>query len=342
MNEETIYRGKSMRYSDIFNNYLRLHIVLRLFVIILIVFFVFGTSIHLIEPEQFPTIFDGVWWVIVTASTVGYGDFVPTTTTGRFIAMLLILVGAGFVTFYMATVASFAIQTQNAVNEGRAVYRNDGHLVVIGWNERARNTINQLTRIDDHFKIVLIDHTLMYNPVKLPNVHYINGDATDDETLMKANIKEAKLILITADQHNTETDADMRTILSLLAVKGLNPDIYSVAELLTPHQVNNAKRAGADEIIETTTITGNVMTNTLISQGITDPLSALLDYLTGDKLTYLSLTEDEIGLSYCKIVQFFIEKEVLVIGIKKGGKTFVNPPLETKVEHGDQLLVIKH
>ena len=36
-----------------------------------------------LEPETFPTIFDGIWWAIITASTVGYGDYVPHSVLGR-------------------------------------------------------------------------------------------------------------------------------------------------------------------------------------------------------------------------------------------------------------------
>lgn len=38
---------------------------------------VFGTLEHLVEPKTFPTVWLGMWWSLVTVTTVGYGDFVP-------------------------------------------------------------------------------------------------------------------------------------------------------------------------------------------------------------------------------------------------------------------------
>ena len=53
---------------------------------------------------------DGLWWAIVTVTTVGYGDISPTTTEGRVIATCLMLLGIGVIGAFTATVASFFVQ----------------------------------------------------------------------------------------------------------------------------------------------------------------------------------------------------------------------------------------
>jgi voltage-gated potassium channel Kch len=48
---------------------------------------------------------DGVWWAVTTATTVGYGDLKPQTNGGRVIAMLVMIVGIGFVALLTAAAA---------------------------------------------------------------------------------------------------------------------------------------------------------------------------------------------------------------------------------------------
>jgi voltage-gated potassium channel len=54
-----------------------------------------GALMTWIEPETTPSIGDGMWWSIVTTTTVGYGDISPTTTPGRVLAGLLMITGIG-------------------------------------------------------------------------------------------------------------------------------------------------------------------------------------------------------------------------------------------------------
>jgi len=52
-----------------------------------------GNVIYLVEPENFNSAFDGVWWSLVTMSTVGYGDYVTHTLAGRIVAGAAMITG---------------------------------------------------------------------------------------------------------------------------------------------------------------------------------------------------------------------------------------------------------
>ena len=52
-----------------------------------------------------PGVWDGVWWAISTMTTVGYGDEYPVTTLGRVYAIVLMLVGIGFVAILTGAIA---------------------------------------------------------------------------------------------------------------------------------------------------------------------------------------------------------------------------------------------
>ncbi|MFP3488389.1 potassium channel family protein, partial [Staphylococcus sp. SIMBA_130] len=95
-----------MRLRDLVYYISRYPPVLQLGALIVVILITMGFIMHLVEPEMFPTVFDGVWFAIVTASTIGYGDTSPETVRGKAFAMVFIMFGAGFMTFYMAKLAS--------------------------------------------------------------------------------------------------------------------------------------------------------------------------------------------------------------------------------------------
>ncbi len=57
---------------------------------------------------------DGVWWAIVTLTTVGYGDIFPVTTGGRLIAIALMVLGIGFVAVFTGAVAAYFVEEEES------------------------------------------------------------------------------------------------------------------------------------------------------------------------------------------------------------------------------------
>jgi voltage-gated potassium channel len=73
-----------------------------------------GTSLTMLEPQTVKGGFgDGVWWAIVTAATVGYGDIAPTSLVGRLIAVLLMLSGVGLVSTLAASITAYFLGAED-------------------------------------------------------------------------------------------------------------------------------------------------------------------------------------------------------------------------------------
>ncbi|MBD3109008.1 NAD-binding protein [Bacillus sp. AGMB 02131] len=245
---------------------IRLPRIIKSILIVLLLISFFGLLIAIIEPDTFPSFLIGIWWAIVTTSTVGYGDYVPETIAGKLIGITLILIGAGFVTAYFATLAAEAVRTEEMLLKGLKGVKEENHIIIVGWNEKSRNIISSLHAANERKPIVLIDHTLDKHPDTPLTFHFIKGKAHEDHTLKRANIQAAKKIVITADVNKNEFQADMFSILTLIASKGLNPAINACVEILTETQVINAQRAGADHIIQTNLFAGEKMVTVLLSE----------------------------------------------------------------------------
>jgi voltage-gated potassium channel len=69
------------------------------------------------DPGRFPDIATGVWWAVTTVTTVGYGDVVPVSESGRIVAGLLMLVGIASFAFLTAVAASAIVVGEVAEEE---------------------------------------------------------------------------------------------------------------------------------------------------------------------------------------------------------------------------------
>jgi voltage-gated potassium channel len=158
------------------------------------------------------------------------------------------------------------ILKESALMGDNFIYKGNNHFIIIGWNERVRTLFTYLEESLFLNEIVLIDNTLETPSVLSQYVYFIKGDPTDSQTLVKANIKYATTILITANAHQPEEEADLQSLISLIASKGQNPSIYSVVEILTSKQIVNARHAGADQIIHRSLPISRLMYDKLFSK----------------------------------------------------------------------------
>jgi voltage-gated potassium channel len=74
-----------------------------------------GVLITRLEPDL-GSVPDGLWWSIVTVSTVGYGDIAPKTVEGRALAALLMLIGIGTLGMITGSIATYFMGSHGSVN----------------------------------------------------------------------------------------------------------------------------------------------------------------------------------------------------------------------------------
>lgn len=320
--------------------YFRLPVIVRLLLSVLVIMVLFGTVIHFVEPAQFPSIFVGVWWAFVTGATVGYGDFVPLTVTGRIIGILLILSGGGLLTFYITTVSATTIQHEQDLSKGKVAYKASQHVIFIGWNERIKQLVNLTVEQNPAMEIVLIDRTLKNLPYKQFPVHFINGDASEDETLQQANIKMAKSVVIAADHTQKERLADHNTILTTVAVKGNNKQVPVIAEILSKSQIENAMRAGATTIIRSNDFMSVLLFHELFNTSETEPYEMLLQLLSSQHFDRLQLPDELNGKTFQQAGVYFSKKNNILLGFVRDQQWLLNPNTDVKLKTDDILLTM--
>ncbi|MDE2710980.1 MAG: potassium channel family protein [Acidobacteriota bacterium] len=78
-----------------------------------------GALFHAAEPETVGGIWNGVWWAVVTTTTVGYGDIAPASLLGRMIGGVLMLVGIGVIGTLGGAVAAYFVESDSEARLGR-------------------------------------------------------------------------------------------------------------------------------------------------------------------------------------------------------------------------------
>jgi voltage-gated potassium channel len=85
-----------------------------------------GAIMSLVEPQTVKgNLWDGMWWAVVTATTVGYGDISPVTPAGRLVAVALMLFGIGLTATLAASVAAYFVNQDSGSDIAEVVARLD-------------------------------------------------------------------------------------------------------------------------------------------------------------------------------------------------------------------------
>ncbi len=121
---------KLTRYASSLNTLLQvlkneLPTIISALSILLILITLTASMMYLVEheaqPDKFGSIPQAIWWSVITLTTVGYGDVVPVTSTGRILGMLITILGVGIAALPAGILASgFTTEMQNRRDEFRA------------------------------------------------------------------------------------------------------------------------------------------------------------------------------------------------------------------------------
>ena len=106
---------KLVRYNKAMNHFVRAiktakeEILLFVFITLMLIYFS-AVGIYYFEneaqPEHFTSIFDSLWWAIITLTTVGYGDVYPITLGGKVFTFMILMIGLGIVAIPTGIISS--------------------------------------------------------------------------------------------------------------------------------------------------------------------------------------------------------------------------------------------
>lgn len=189
--------------------------------------------IMLFEAKQNPgitTVFDAVWWWVVTSTTVGYGDVVPVTHAGKVVAICSIIAGFYIYTNIVAIIAESVQGFFERHERGTAQIECVGHLLLCEYTALADELIQRLPTTPGFAGLPVAIATDLVERNPYPEHSFVRGVPINPATLQRANCGRARFVFIFANFRFA--DPDVKTLHIASRVRDQNPDATIFVEMV--------------------------------------------------------------------------------------------------------------
>jgi voltage-gated potassium channel len=270
------------------------------------------------------SVWDAIWWAVVTICTVGYGDKFPVSDGGKMVGIVLMLSGIGLLSMLTATVASVLVEQKIKEGKGLKAIKENDHIVICGWNQYSEEVLSYLNRSQKDCVLVLINELTVdvIDSLKVKynrfNMTFLRGNYIQEDVLNRANIQKARFAIIMADtSSNHPIDrADDRTILTALTIKSLSPQIKMIAELVDAGNKTHLKRANVDEIVIRGEHMGYLLASAVDSPGLPRVFEKMLSVEDSCNLFRAAIPKEYINGTFAEISSYFRnQRNAIVVGI---------------------------
>ena len=201
-----------------------------------------------------------LYFALVTASTVGYGDVTPVTETARLFALSALVIGTASFAVALGTLLTPAIEARLAEALGTMSDSQlellDDHVIVVGFSDMTEPIIEELG--DVPFVVITRDEEKARR-LRDRDAEVIVADPSDEEPLRRVGIGRARALV-------AATDDDAQDALAVLTARELNPGLNIVAAVTERQNERKLKRAGADTVLSPAVIGGHLLVQSALGE----------------------------------------------------------------------------
>ncbi len=287
------------------------------------------------------SIFDSLYMTVITITTVGYGEAIYLSPAGRLFTMFLIIIGVGFVLYVFGQITESVIEgglkkTFGRVKMEKNLAKLKDHFIVCGFG-RIGNVICDILKENNRPFVVIESNYELVQPMLDRGFLVLEGEAADDEVLLRAGVKRARGLIAVAS-----SDAD--NVYIALTARGLNPDLYIMARSSGQAGAETKLlRSGADKVISPYFIGGTRMAQLILRPTVVDFLDLTIGVGgMGLRLEELFLSEKAhfVGKSLMDS-QIRKNHDLIVVAIKRiSGEMLFNPSSDAVIKAEDTLVVL--
>jgi voltage-gated potassium channel len=289
---------------------------------------------------------DALWYMVITLTTIGYGDMYPVTPSGKLIGLVFVFGSLGILGYLISTLSS---KYQTMMEEKKLGFRGtqfENHIIFIGWNEFSRMVAEEIYHTSK--KIAIVTHTkdevdLIYSQFGKENTFALFADYNNLESLEKANVSEASAVFLSIPD-------DAQVLLYVLDFKKKFPKPQVVVSIENSKLKNTFMAAGVTYAVARNEIASKMVASYMFEPDVAnlnyDLISSSRSMMDHDMLEYRILEDNKYADK--DYIDVFIDMKktynAVVIGLsrKQDGewKLLTNPPEDEKVRAGDYVVLM--
>ncbi len=277
-----------------------------------------------------------LYWAVTTVLGQGDASYV-STPVGWGVSWLLGLFGVTIVATITGALVGFIIDFLIKEGQGMGASGYEDHIVVCGWNSTARDLIKELSGDDYQARVVLIG-AMERNPAG-DSVYFVKGDPTNEADLKRAGIEHAMSAIVCPSDGTKE--ADMASILTVLAIESIQPKVRTVVEVNDPDHVAHFRRANVDEVMVTSKLAAHLLARSALYPGLSELVSDIVSGGEGSELYRVQLPDECVGKPIDDVSAMLRRNHsATLLGVSRNGHLTTNPAVDFVFELEDNLIVI--
>lgn len=282
---------------------------------------------------------DSFYMVVITLSTVGFGEIQPLSDRARLFTSAIIILGVGNIAYIVGSFTQMVVDGHlNNLLWRRKVQRRidklDNHYIICGFGRIGSVVVQEILKVSSD--VVVVEHAPeLIEQLKREGIMHLCGDATDDALLMAAGIKRAKSIV-------TALTDEAANVYVTLTARQLNPKISIIARANNASHITRLEFAGADRVVLPHLIGGVRMAHTVLRPTVTDFLDLAVRGNIDLQLEQLGIS-DTSGYVGKNLMESNIRKDfdLIIVAIKReDGKLVFNPGPKELLCAGDTLITL--
>jgi len=302
-----------------------------------------GFGFYLLEGNHVGAL-NSFYWAIVTLSTAGYGDIIPTNVGAKLLTMGVLFTQI-FLLGYLISVISSTV-SQEAQRRALGTLGTDmrDHVVVLGSSPVTFAAVRELLNAEYTVALVVDRADEVANAKALAaeeELFVTYGSAADRDILKRVNIDLAKSVIVaTAD--------DAMNLVATLNIKALAPTVRIVVSVSRPELKETLRSAGVTYVASPGDMGGRLCASAAFEPEVASAIDALTAADVSSDIAQFTLTPTTHLTTQTMVEAERIVRdstEALLIGYARPDAqgnfvTLVNPPRSDRLAVGDAILVI--